>query len=169
MTIPPRPEDGPFHARHKCQPNTDPALIAAFKSAFPMHDCKPYGATITGEVCRRRRKMALQVPRYALKASIRQTWKTDTLMQVDKCLKCQSYYKPSPKPVPVKHGLCSCGCGREGRLVGRGKCSGVLPAILQGEKEMYWLILFAVAVACLHVWAMCAKGSVEDDIMRRDG
>ena len=121
--IPRRPEDGPFHIRHKCQPDTDPALVNSFLSSTPMHDCKPYGATITGEACRKRRKTAFQAPRYALNANIRQTWKTDILMAVDKCLTCKAYYKPAPKPVPAKYGKCP-DCGKEGRLVGRGKCSG---------------------------------------------
>jgi len=105
--------------RHKCRENTDAALVAAFLSSTPMHSCKPYGATIAGEACRKRRRLAFQAPRYAIKANIRQTWKTDVLMQVDKCLRCKAYYKPAPAPKPAKYGACQ-DCGKEGRLVGRG-------------------------------------------------
>lgn len=132
MTIPRRPEDGPFHQRHSCKPNTDAALVAAFLSSTPMHDCGPYGATITGEACRKRRRIAFSAPRRAYKHNIRDTWKTDILMQVDKCLKCTTYYKPAPAPVPAKYGTCS-DCGKEKRLVGRGKCSSCYQRYRKGR------------------------------------
>lgn len=34
---------------------------------------------------------------------------------------------------------------------------------------MEWIFWTAFVVYCFHIWAMCASGSHEDEIMRRDG
>lgn len=134
MSYYPTPSHAMNHPRHSTGENTPADSIAAFKSANPMHECKPYGCTMRGEVCKKRRALAFSTPRKAMNHMMRTTWKTDAIMQVDKCLKCESYWKPTPNPVPAKHGVCSCGCGREGRLVGRGMLSGCYQKYRKGRR-----------------------------------
>ena len=133
MTYPRRPEDGPWHERHSCQPNTDPALISAFVLANHMIHCPVYLCFMRGDVCQQRRAEAFKVKRRSVTRLVNYKWATDEWQRLGQCVECKSYYKPAPQPVPAKHGLCSCGCGREGRLVGRGMLSGCYQKYRKGK------------------------------------
>ena len=123
MTIPRRPEDGPYHMKLKNQPNTDAAIVQAFVLQNHMIHCPVYLCFMRGEVCRERRAQAHQIERRGVTRLVNYQWATDEWQQLGKCVACKDYYKPAPKPVPAKYGTCP-DCGQEKRLVGRGKCSG---------------------------------------------
>ena len=61
MTYPRRPEDGPFHQRLKCRPNTPDEQVAAFLSQTPMIRCAAYRCLISEKECRARQKTAERI------------------------------------------------------------------------------------------------------------
>jgi len=88
MTIPRRPEDGPWHMRYKCQPNTPDEAIAAFYANNKMVRCKVYNCLLTAVECKARKKKALLAKRITYHGCKTNSMATGEFIGLYRCLKC---------------------------------------------------------------------------------
>ncbi len=88
MNIPRRPEDGPWHMKLKCRPNTPDEAIAAFLANTPMVRCEAYRCLLTEAECKARKKRAGLAKRVIVHHYQRCTMASDEWQRLSKCLKC---------------------------------------------------------------------------------
>lgn len=87
--IPRRPEDGPYHQRHKCRPNTPDEQVAAFLANNPMIRCEAYRCLLTEAECKARKKRAGMAKRVIVHHYQRCTMASDEWQRLSKCAKCR--------------------------------------------------------------------------------
>jgi len=86
--IPRRPEDGPYHQRHKCRPNTPDEQVAAFLANNPMIRCEAYRCLLTVAECRARKLRASRAKRVVVHHYQRCTMASDEYQRLCHCAKC---------------------------------------------------------------------------------
>ena len=88
MTIPRRPEDGPYHMKLKCQPNTPDEQVAAFLAANPTIRCEAYRCLLTEAECKARKRKATLAKRLTYHGYTKNSMATGEFIRLYKCLKC---------------------------------------------------------------------------------
>lgn len=88
MTYPRRPEDGPWHMKLKCRPNTPDEAVAAFLANTPMIRCEAYRCLISEKECRARRERAKKAKRVIIHHYERCTMASNEYQRLEKCAKC---------------------------------------------------------------------------------
>jgi len=89
MTIPRRPEDGPYHIRLKCRPNTPDEQVAAFMANNKMVRCKAYNCLLTVVECKARKRKALLAKRITYHGNRLNSMATGEFVRLRQCLKCR--------------------------------------------------------------------------------
>ncbi len=88
MNIPRRPEDGPWHMKLKCRPNTPDEAIAAFLANTPMVRCEAYRCLISEKECRARRERAARARRLTYHGYTGNSMAAGEYIRLSKCLTC---------------------------------------------------------------------------------
>ena len=87
--IPRRPEDGPWHMKLKCRPNTPDEQVAAFLANTPMVRCKAYNCLLTVKECKARKKKALLAKRLTYHGYKGNAMATGEAIRLHKCVECR--------------------------------------------------------------------------------
>lgn len=87
--IPRRPEDGPWHMKLKCRPNTPDEAIAAFMANTPMVRCPHYNCLLTVEECEARRRKAATARRLTYHGNRANSMAGGEFIRLSKCLECR--------------------------------------------------------------------------------
>ena len=84
---PRRPEDGPWHMRLTCRPNTPDEQVAAFLANTPMIRCEAYRCLISEKECKARRERAKKAKKTTKLGTM--PILSDEWLALAKCRKCE--------------------------------------------------------------------------------